>query len=197
MKLANLANILPDKDLKKLPSLLEDFELTSRGSIVLFLATCAYESSGFTRTSENLNYSSKGLLITFPKYFNSVTALQYARKPQLIASRVYANRLGNGDEKSADGWLYRGRGYIQMTFKDNYITFDNYVMDDILALPGLVATKYPLEASLHYWKLNEVDKYTDLLKVSKKVNIGNATSKLEPHGMKGRTEWYNKINQLI
>lgn len=85
-----------------------------------FFATCAVESAGFHKLSENLNYSTLGLLKTFHRYFTPQEAALYARQPEKIANRVYANRFGNGDEESGDGWRYRGRGDIGLTFKNNY-----------------------------------------------------------------------------
>jgi putative chitinase len=86
----------------------------------MFLATCAHESGRFVRLEENLNYSPQGLLQTWPNRFTPDAAEFYGRKPERIANHVYANRGGNGDESSGDGWRYRGRGPIQVTFRDNY-----------------------------------------------------------------------------
>jgi putative chitinase len=85
-----------------------------------FMAQCDHESQGFTRTEENLNYSSARLLQIFPTHFNSKEAQAYAHQPEEIANRVYANRMGNGDEKSGDGWEFRGRGYLQLTGRETY-----------------------------------------------------------------------------
>lgn len=99
------------------------YGINTKVRIAAFLAQVGHESGGFRFRKENLNYSAQGLLKTFPKYFNSALANSYARKPESIASRVYANRMGNGNEASAEGWKYRGRGYIQLTGKDNYTLF--------------------------------------------------------------------------
>ena len=92
-----------------------------------FFAQCAHESGNFIIFRENLNYSADGLLRIFPKYFDAIKARQYARQPERIANRVYANRMGNGDEASGDGWRYRGRGAIQLTGKNNYRDFADWV----------------------------------------------------------------------
>lgn len=99
-----------------------DIETVTRAAA--FIAQVAHESQGFARMTENLNYSAKGLRTTFAKYFpTDALAQQYERQPQKIANRVYANRLGNGSETSGDGWKYRGRGFIQLTGKENYLSF--------------------------------------------------------------------------
>lgn len=95
-------------------------EITTPLRVAAFLAQLAHESVGLTRFEENLNYSAEGLLKTFRKYFTPEGAVGYARQPQKIANRVYANRMENGDEASGDGWLYRGRGPIQLTGRRNY-----------------------------------------------------------------------------
>lgn len=111
-----------------LPSLNETlnlYQINTKLRICTFLAQVGHESGGFKFRKENLNYSAQGLLSTFPKYFNSASAKAYARQPEKIANRVYANRMGNGSEASGDGWRYRGRGYIQLTGKNNYVAFAN------------------------------------------------------------------------
>jgi putative chitinase len=124
-----------------------------------FLAQCAHESGNFKAVTENLNYSADGLKKIFPKYFPGNLNESYARKPEAIASRVYASRMGNGNEASKEGFRFRGRGYIQLTGKENYAAFDKFVEDDILANPDLVATKYPLLSAAWFFsknKLNEI-----------------------------------------
>jgi putative chitinase len=123
-----------------------------------FFAQTAHESGGFKTFSENLNYSAKGLRNTFRKYFpNDALARAYERKPQKIANRVYANRMGNGDEASGDGWLYRGRGALQLTGKDNYRAFANYVKrPDIMTNPDLVAGELCFESALWFFDKNKL-----------------------------------------
>jgi putative chitinase len=144
-----------------------------------FLGQLSHESLDFKVLSENLNYSANGLLKTFPKYFNLERAQKYARKPEQIANLIYANRMGNGDEASKDGFKFRGRGYIQLTGKANYTAFDKTVDDDILANPDLVATKYPLASAAFFFNNNSLwsicDKGADdatVTAVTKRVNGG-------------------------
>jgi putative chitinase len=144
-----------------------------------FLAQCAHESGNFKAVTENLNYSADGLKKIFPKYFAGNLNESYARKPEAIASRVYASRMGNGDEASKDGFKYRGRGYIQLTGKANYMEFDKFVDDDITNNPDLVATKYPLLSAAWFFyknKLNEISAKGSedavVTSVTKRVNGG-------------------------
>lgn len=118
-----------------------------------FLANLHHETGNFTADTENLNYSSQGLAKIFKKYFPTpALANQYAGKPQAIANRVYANRGGNGNEASGDGWKWRGRGSLQTTFKDNYKAFAEFIKDpQIMLNPDLVATKYFWESALFYF----------------------------------------------
>ena len=96
---------------------------SNKVAIAAFIAQCGHESGGFSRFSENLNYSAAGLVKTFRKYFDAALAARYARNPEAIANRVYANRMGNGNERSGDGWRFRGRGAIQITGRANYELF--------------------------------------------------------------------------
>jgi len=112
-KLENLKGHIPDSVIAQIPDTAAKFNITNPLRLAHFLAQCGHESGGFRAVSENLNYSAKGLVGTFPKYFNSATAAQYERKPEMIASRVYGGRMGNGDESTKEGYKFRGRGYIQ------------------------------------------------------------------------------------
>ena len=162
-----------------------------------FLAQCAHESNEFKVTQENLNYSAKRLLQVFPKYFDEQSALEYERNPVSIASRVYADRMGNGPEDSQEGWEYRGRGYIQLTGKDNYRSFGQIVPEDIINNPDLVATKYPLLSAAWFWhsrKLNEIADQGDdeniIATITKKVNGGM-------NGIAERTEYFNRYYKVL
>jgi len=143
---------VPDSVLAQIPDTAEKFEITSNLRLAHFLSQCAHESGNFTVTSENLNYSAKGLLGVFPKYFPGNLSELYARQPERIASRVYASRMGNGDEASRDGWTFRGRGYIQLTGKNNYVNFTKFIGEDCVANPDLVATKYPLASAAYFFQ---------------------------------------------
>jgi putative chitinase len=140
-----------------------------------FLAQCHHESSGFVHVDEDLDYRSYGLLNNFQKYFTPEQAQEYAHDEVRIASRVYANRMGNGDEASQDGWKYRGRGYIQLTGKDNYTAFNDILPEDIVSNPDLVATKYPMLSAAWFWDNNRINEICDngnVADVTRKVNGG-------------------------
>ncbi|MGP3661436.1 glycoside hydrolase family 19 protein [Burkholderia gladioli] len=116
-----------------------------------FLAQIGVESARLTAVVENLNYSTEGLLATFPKYFTETEAQQYARRPPAIANRVYAGRYGNGDEVSGDGWLYRGRGLIQITFHDNYQLCGVALGLPLVQQPDLLGAPVNAAASAAWW----------------------------------------------
>jgi putative chitinase len=179
-KLAALKGHIPDAVIAQIPDAAAKFGITTPLRLAHFLAQCGHESGGFKAVSENLNYGAKGLRGIFAKYFpTDALAAAYERKPEKIANRVYASRMGNGAEASGDGYKFRGRGYIQLTGKDNYTAFDKTVEDDILANPDLVATKYPLASAGFFFKSNSLwavcDKGADtaaVTAVTKRVNGG-------------------------
>lgn len=154
-------------------------ELTTDLRWAHFLAQVAHESVGFLHLTENLNYSAKGLQVTFPKYFRDPeTAAAYARKPVEIANRVYAGRIGNGDAASGDGWRYRGRGLIQITGRDNYrrCSIALYADDRLLRTPELLESPDAAVGSAGwYWTSREINTLADrddLHAVTRKVNGG-------------------------
>ncbi len=178
-KLENLKGHVPDAVIAQIPDTAAKFNITNPLRLAHFLAQCGHESGGFKAVSENLNYSAKGLVGTFPKYFNSTTAAQYERKPEMIASRVYGSRMGNGDEASKEGYKFRGRGYIQLTGKSNYTNFAKFIGEDTVANPDLVATKYPLASAAFFFDSNKLwsicDRGADdatVTSVTKRVNGG-------------------------
>lgn len=154
----------------------ERFEISEPQQIAMFLAQAAHESGKFKATSENLNYSKEGLHGTWPKRFPTVAdAEPYHRQSEKIANKVYADRMGNGDEASGDGFKYRGRGFIQLTGKSNYQSFANAInRPEIMDTPDLVAE--PELAALSaawFWnehKLNAIA--SDVTAVTKKINGG-------------------------
>ena len=122
-----------------------------------FFAQTSHETGGYALFSENLNYSAKGLQNTFGKYFPGNLEESYARNPEKIANHVYANRMGNGNEASGDGWKYRGRGALQLTGKSNYEAFSNYLKKpEILTNPDLVATTYAFESAMYFFDKNKL-----------------------------------------
>jgi len=153
-----------------------------------FFGQTAHETGGFKAFSENLNYGAKGLRGIFGKYFpTDALALQYERKPERIANRVYASRMGNGPEASGDGWKYRGRGALQLTGKDNYLAFSKYCnRPDVMTNPDLVATELAFESAMFFFERNKLWTICDqgvtdatILSISKKVNGGT-------HGLEDR-----------
>jgi putative chitinase len=180
MNIEKLKGHIPDAVLAQIPDTVQKFELNTPLRLAHFLAQCGHESAGFKAVSENLNYGAKGLLSIFKKYFpTEAKAKEYERKPEKIASLVYGGRMGNGPEASGEGFKFRGRGYIQLTGKDNYKAFDAVVPEDLLANPDLVATKYPLLSAAWFFHKNGLHKIADegatdlvVTKVTKRVNGG-------------------------
>ena len=179
LNLEKLKGHVPDAVIAQIPDTAAKFNITTNLRLAHFLAQCGHESGGFKAINENLNYGAKGLLGVFPKYFNAASAAQYERKPEMIASKVYANRMGNGDEASKEGWKFRGRGYIQLTGKSNYTNFTKLIGEDCIANPDLVATKYPLASAAFFFNSNNLwaicDKGADdatVTAVTKRVNGG-------------------------
>jgi putative chitinase len=175
---------------------IRDYMKLSNEHAAHFIGQCGHETGNWKIFTENLNYSSEGLLKTFPRYFKTKEdADRYARNPQMIANRVYANRMGNGPEESGDGWKYRGRGSLQVTGKNNYEAFGNAIKDmRVLQEPDLLLSRYILDSAKWYFDRNNVWRYcnktddANIMAVSRFVNIGNPDSKLIPHGMPDRTE---------
>jgi putative chitinase len=178
-KLSALKGHVPDAVIAQIPDTAAKFGITNTLRLAHFLAQCGHESGGFKAVSENLNYSADGLKKIFPKYFPGNLNESYARQPEKIAARVYGGRMGNGDEASKDGFRFRGRGYIQLTGKANYTSFDKFVEDDILSNPDLVSTKYPLASAAWFFNNNKLWSICDqgatdavVTSVTKRVNGG-------------------------
>lgn len=179
LSLDGLKTHIPDVVFDQIPDCAEKFNINTPLRLAHFLAQCAHESAEFTALQEKLNYSAVRLKQVFPKYFPDNLADSYARQPEKIASRIYGNRMGNGDEASGEGYQYRGRGYIQLTGKDNYSAFAQTISDDILHDPDLVATKYPLLSAAWFWNTRSLNLLADqgsddqvVTNITKKVNGG-------------------------
>lgn len=198
MDASKLVSALPPAAFKFMLQIVSKYNIDEPLRLAHFLAQLAHESGNFTAVVENLNYSSDGLLKTFPKYFkDKATADQYARNPQKIGSRVYANRMGNGDEASGDGFKFRGRGYLQLTGKNNYKAFSAFIGQDCVADPTLVANKYPMDSAVWFFDVNKIwdicDKGAgeDVVKaVTRKVNGGL-------NGIDDRLKKFNLYNSLL
>lgn len=198
MNLTKLQLKMPPHVFDELDSIITKYGGNTPTRLAHFLAQCSHESGNFAAIRENLNYSAKGLMGIFNKYFpNEAIAKQYERQPEKIANRVYASRMGNGDEASGDGFKFRGRGYIQLTGKVNYKAFSDFVGEDVVANPDLVATKYPLASAGFFFKKNNLwlicdEGNTDevVTKVTRRVNGGT-------HGLDDRLSKFKIFVTLL
>ena len=198
MDINKLKGHIPDAVISQLPDTIAKFELNTPLRLAHFLAQAGHESGGFKAVNENLNYGAKGLLSIFKKYFpTEEKAKLYERKPEKIANLVYGARMGNGPEVSGEGWKYRGRGYIQLTGKDNYKAFDAVVPENITESPDLVATKYPLLSAAWFFHKNGLHKIADkgatdavVTEVTKRVNGGTI-------GLADRIKHFKEYHALL
>jgi putative chitinase len=198
MKLEKLKGHIPDAVIAQLPETIAKFELNTPLRLAHFLAQAGHESGGFKAVNENLNYGAKGLLTIFKKYFpTEAKAKLYERKPEKIANLVYGARMGNGPEASGEGYKFRGRGYIQLTGKDNYKAFDAVVAESIIDNPDLVATKYPLLSAAWFFHKNGLHKIADkgatdavVTEVTKRVNGGTI-------GLADRIKHFKEYHALL
>ena len=186
MNLEKLKGHIPDTVIAQIPAVMEKFQINTPLRLAHFLAQCGHESGGFRLTKENLNYSAKGLMGIFKKYFtkadktpDTAKAALYERKPEKIANLVYANRMGNGAEASGDGAKFCGRGYIQLTGKDNYTAFGKSINEDLTVDPTSVAGKYALLSAAWFFSKNGLHKLADggatdavVTQITKRVNGG-------------------------
>jgi putative chitinase len=163
-----------------------------------FFAQTAHETGGYKLFTENLNYSADGLQKIFGKYFPGNLEESYSRNPEKIANRVYASRMGNGDEKSGDGWKFRGRGALQLTGKDNYTAFAQYLQKpEIMTTPDLVATTYSFESAMFFFDKNKLWSICDqgindaaILALTKRINGGT-------HGLDDRNQKTKKYYEYV
>jgi len=196
-KLDALKGHIPDAVIAQIPDTAAKFNIINPLRLAHFLSQCGHESGGFKAISENLNYSVDGLKRTFGKYFPGDLATSYARQPEKIASRVYGARMGNGDESTGEGYKFRGRGFIQLTGKANYIKFAQFIGEDTVANPDLIATKYPLASAAFFFDSNKLwsicDKGADeatVTAVTKRVNGGT-------NGLPDRIKHFNEYYNLL
>jgi putative chitinase len=180
LKLDKLKGHIPANVIAMIPDTAAKFGINTPLRLAHFLAQCGHESGGFRLTQENLNYSAKGLNGIFKKYFpTEAAAAPYNRNPQKIANKVYSNRMGNGTEASGDGYKFRGRGYIQLTGKDNYTAFGKSIGVDMTINPDLVASQYALLSAAWFFTKNNLHKMADggatdavVTSITKRVNGG-------------------------
>lgn len=198
MNTSNLASKLPAAASKYMLEVVDRYKITNPVRLAHFMAQIAHESGNFQFVAENLNYSVDSLLKVFPKYFKDrATAEKYARKPEMIGSRVYGGRMGNGDEASKEGFKFRGRGYLQLTGKDNYRAFSAFIGEDCVANPDLVSTKYPMDSAVWFFDKNKLWDICDkgsgddiVTLVTKRVNGGT-------HGLADRLSKFKLYNNLL
>jgi len=189
-----LKGSIPDTVLKELPDSTEKFKINTVLRLAHFISQCSHESGNFKIVRENLNYSAEGLLKVFPKYFTTETAKEYANQPSKIANKVYANRMGNNE---SNGFLYSGKGFLQLTGFDNYKSFRLFVDDDIIKNPDMVATKYPLLSAAWFFYKNNLFPICDegpseatIIKLTKRINGGTI-------GINDRMNQFNKFYKLL
>lgn len=198
LKLDTLKGHIPDSVIAMIPEVASKFEINTALRLAHFLAQCGHESGGFRLTQENLNYSAKGLNGIFKKYFPTLdSAVPYERKPEKIANKVYGGRMGNGLEASGEGWKFHGRGFIQLTGKDNYTAFTKSIGEDCIANPDLVASKYALASAAWFFNKNGLHKMADggatdavVTSITKRVNGGTI-------GLPDRIKHFNEYYKLL
>ena len=198
MNLEKLKGHIPDTVIAQIPAVMEKFQINTPLRLAHFLAQCGHESGGFRLTKENLNYSAKGLMGIFKKYFpTEALAKQYERKPEKIANKVYGNRMGNGPEASGEGAKFCGRGYIQLTGKDNYTAFGKSINEDIAANPTVVAEKYALLSAAWFFNKNKLHVMADggatdavVTSITKRVNGGTI-------GLADRIKHFKEYHALL
>jgi putative chitinase len=165
-----------DALLPGIESAIQFADLSTPNRLAAFLAQCGHESGGFKYMEENLNYKAESLVRTWPSHFNEENANEYAHNPEKIANRSYANRMGNGDEESGDGWKYRGRGFLQLTGKANYGHVSSDMGFDFVSEPDAIAT--PEGAAITaawFWKKHNLNHYVDnndFVQMTKIINGG-------------------------
>ena len=185
----DLADDVAEKYIDALNAAMEEFEINTPERRAMFLAQCCHESGHFRAVSENLNYKAESLSKVFPKYFKDVDPNDYAKQPEKIANRVYGNRMGNGDEHSGDGYRYRGRGFIQLTGKNNYDACGKDLDKDLHNEPDyLITAEGAARSAAWFWHKNNLNHFADandILGATKKINGGTI-------GLEERTELYEE-----
>ena len=178
-----------------LNKILPEYDINTPQRVAAFIAQAAHESGNFTALHENLNYRAETLLKVFPKYFpTDALAQQYAHHPEMIANRVYANRMGNGDEASGDGFRYCGRGLIQLTGKSNYQAFADSLQIAVEDVPAYLQTfEGAVQSACWFWESNNLNQYADsgdILAMTKRINGGTI-------GLADRQAHYNQALQVF
>lgn len=197
LKLDKLKGQIPNAVISEIAMIADKFGIITNLRLCHFLAQCSTESGNFKLTLENLNYSTSGLMKIFPGYFPGNLAESYAHQPEKIASRVYGSRMGNGDETSKEGWKFRGRGFLQVTGKQNYQILGDFLNVDLVSNPDLVATTYPLSSAAHFFYKNNLWPICDeglseevVTRVSRRVNGGD-------NGLQHRKSEFKRFEKLL
>ena len=194
-----LQQILPgnpylDHWTEALNKILPDYDINTPQRVAAFLAQTAHESGGYTALHENLNYKAESLCKVWPRYFNAGNASQYAHNPEMIANRAYANRMGNGDEASGDGWRYCGRGLLQLTGKSNYQAFADSVGIAVEEASSFLTTfEGAVQSACWFWESNNLNQYADsndILTMTKRINGGTL-------GLDDRTNRYQNALKVL
>jgi putative chitinase len=203
LTLSQLKQLLPKNPYvehwhRALSQLLPDYDINTPNRIAAFVAQCAHESGGFMVLKENLNYKAATLRKIFPKYFpNDQIANDYASRPNkqvAIASKVYANRMGNGDEASQEGWKFCGRGLIQLTGKSNYQAFADSLEMDINDVPEYLATfEGAAQSACWFWETNKLNRFADTSDLRGMTKVINGGYK----GMEDREAQYARALRLL
>lgn len=198
MDLQKLQGVVPDEIYNQLQDTCSAFDIDGPLRLSHLLGQCKLESGNFTHLVENLNYSGDALMKLFHSHFtDQADADSYNRQPERIANRIYANRMGNGDEASGDGWMFRGRGCIQSTGRDNYQEFGDSIGVDLISSPDLVATDYSLLSAAFFFKSNDLwaicDKGIDVATITiitRHVNGGE-------NGLSDRIQYTQEFHQIL
>jgi putative chitinase len=178
-----------------LSEILPEYEINTVQRVAAFLAQTAHESGGYRALKENLNYKAASLRKVFPKYFpDDAIAAQYANKQEMIANRVYGNRMGNGPEESGDGFRYCGRGLIQLTGKNNYTLFAGSIETPVEELPEYLSTfEGAVQSACWFWETNNLNQWADkndMLTLTKRINGGTI-------GLEDRIKHYNHACHVL
>lgn len=184
-----------DEWYEALSQLLPEYDINTPKRIAAFIAQCAHESAGFKFLKENLNYRAESLVRVWPRYFPNIDiARQYAHKQERIANRAYANRMGNGDEESGDGWRFCGRGLIQLTGRNNYEAFSESIETPVEEIPEYLATfEGAAQSACWFWETNHLNKWADtgdIVTLTKKINGGTI-------GLEDRIKHYNHALHVL
>jgi putative chitinase len=178
-----------------LSQLLPDYDINTPQRVAAFIAQCAHESAGFKFLKENLNYRAESLMRVWPRHFPNIEiARQYAHKQEKIANKAYANRMGNGDEASGDGWRYLGRGLIQLTGKNNYEAFAESIETPVEEIPEYLATfEGAAQSACWFWETNNLNRFADVGDIkglTKAINGGFI-------GLEDRIKHYNHALEVL